>query len=152
VDDQNLTAEQDDVDETSEADPEAQEEAPEPTAVAHVDFAQWHGKNLVDQAGEVIGRLEDVYFDIESDQPQFGTVKEGGLFVKRHLTFVPLIDVTVGPDYLQAAVSKAQVRDAPNIDLEGDELSQTDESVLYHYYQLNYTPTSAPSGRRLARR
>ena len=43
-------------------------------------------KNLVDQAGEKIGRLEDVYFDIESDQPQFGTVKEGGLFVKRHLT------------------------------------------------------------------
>ena len=33
-----------------------------------------------------------------------------------------------------------------------DELSQEDESVLYHHYQLNYTPPDTASGRRLARR
>ena len=48
--------------------------------------------------------------------------------------------------------TKAQVKDAPNIELQGDELSQADESSLYHYYQLNYTPSETPSGRRLARR
>lgn len=33
-----------------------------------------------------------------------------------------------------------------------EELSQADESALYHYYELNYTPPNTESGRRLARR
>ncbi|MGZ4334673.1 MAG: PRC-barrel domain-containing protein, partial [Gaiellaceae bacterium] len=108
------------------------------------------GRELVDRNGERIGTLEGVYFDIETDEPQFGTVKEG--FFGRHLTFVPLTGITIGPDNLQIPVTKQQVKDAPNIQLEGDELSQADESALYHHYQLNYTPTDTPSGRRLARR
>jgi sporulation protein YlmC with PRC-barrel domain len=122
------------------------------TTVVRVDFSEWHGKNLVDLAGERIGKLKDVYFDIESDEPQFGTVKEGSLFVKQHLTFVPLVDVTIGPDYLQVAASRESVKNAPNIDLEGDQLSPAGESALYHHYELNYTPAATPSGRRLARR
>jgi sporulation protein YlmC with PRC-barrel domain len=128
-----------------------EETAPEPN-VTYLNFSEWHGKDLVDRDGQKIGKLEDVYFDIETDQPQFATVKEGSLLVKRHLTFVPLTDVTVGPDSLQVSATKAQVKDAPNIELQGDELSQADESSLYHYYQLNYTPSETPSGRRLARR
>jgi len=133
--------------------PGANASAPEPeidTAVAHRDFSEWHGKHLVDRDGERIGKLEDVYFDIATDQPQFATVKQG--LIGRHLTFVPLTEVTIGPDNLQVSASKAEVKDAPNLDLEGDELSQTDESTLYHYYQLNYTASDTPSGRRLARR
>jgi len=116
----------------------------------HQDIAQWHGKELVDRDGERIGKLEDVYVDVETDEPMFGTVKEG--LIGRHLTFVPLGGLTIGPDNLQVAVSKEQVRAAPNIESEGDELSQTDESSLYHHYQLNYTPPDTKSGRRLARR
>ena len=74
-----------------------------------------------------------------------------GLF-GRHLTFVPLVEVTIGPNNLQVSASRAEVKGAPNLDVEGDELSQSDESTLYHYYQLNYTPSDMPSGRRLARR
>ena len=65
---------------------------------------------------------------------------------------MPLTEVIIGPDNLQVSASRAQVKAAPNIELEGDELSQADESTLYHYYQLNYTPSDTPSGRRLARR
>ena len=50
--------------------------------------AEWHGKMLVDCDGEKIGKLQDVYVDVENDEPQFATVKEG--FIGRHLTFVPL--------------------------------------------------------------
>lgn len=120
--------------------------------VAHRDFTEWHGRSLVDVDGLKIGKLEDVYFDVETDQAQFATVKEGGLLAGRHLTFVSLTDVTIGPDDLQVSVSKAQVKEAPSIELEGDELSLSDESTLYHHYQLNYTPSTTPSGRRLARR
>ncbi len=45
--------------------------------VTHRNIAEWHGKQLVDRDGEKIGKLEDVYVDVETDEPAFGTVKEG---------------------------------------------------------------------------
>jgi uncharacterized protein YrrD len=117
---------------------------------AGFNVANWHGKLLVDVNGEKIGKLEDVYVDVETDLPQFATVKEG--FIGRHLTFVPLGDIKLGPDELQVAVSKEQVQAAPNIEQHGEELSQADESALYHHYEINYLPPDIESGRRLARR
>jgi PRC-barrel domain len=113
-------------------------------------LAEWHGKMLIDRDGGKIGKLQDVYVDVETDEPQFATVKEG--LIGRHLTFVPLGGIKVGPDDLQVAVSRQQVKDAPNIERHGEELSQADESALYHHYELNYTPPNTQSGRRLARR
>jgi hypothetical protein len=149
------TTETTETDETNEEatapalDDNAEPAATEP-AVTHREIAEWRGSDLVDNDGERIGKLEEVYFDVETDEPQFGTVKEG--FLARHLTFVPLTGITIGPDNLQVPVSKEQVRNAPNIALQGGELSQADESALYHHYQLNYTPPDTQSGRRLARR
>ena len=119
----------------------------EPT-ITHRNISEWHGRDLVDRDGERIGRLEDVYYDVETEEPQFGTVKEG--LIARHLTFVPLTGVTIGPDNLQVTVTKDQVKKAPNI--KPNDPSQIDEPNLYHYYQLNYTPLDTESGRRLARR
>ena len=118
--------------------------------IAVQDLSQWHGKLLIDRDGEKIGKLEDVYVDVETDEPQFGTVKEGHF--GRHLTFVPLGGLTIGPDNLQVNVAKEQVQAAPNIDMHGDELSEAGESALYHHYQLNHTAPETKSGRRLARR
>ncbi len=112
--------------------------------------AEWHGKMLIDRNGEKIGKLQDVYGDVETDEPKFGTVKEG--FIGRHLTFVPLGSITIGPDDLQVVVTKDQVRSAPEIELHGEELSQAAESALYHHFELNYEPIDTESGRRLARR
>jgi hypothetical protein len=36
--------------------------------------AEWHSKMLVDRNGEKIGKLQDVYVDVETDEPQFATV------------------------------------------------------------------------------
>jgi sporulation protein YlmC with PRC-barrel domain len=112
--------------------------------------AEWHGKMLIDRDGEKIGKLQDVYVDVETDEPQFATVKEG--FISRHLTFVPLGGIRIGPEDLQVAVTKEQVRSAPEIEMHGEELSQGDESRLYHHFEMNYTPPNTESGRRLARR
>jgi sporulation protein YlmC with PRC-barrel domain len=65
----------------------------------HQNIAEWHGKTLVDRDGQKIGKLQDVYVDVETDEPMFGTVKEG--MIGRHLTFVPLAGLTFGPDALQ---------------------------------------------------
>lgn len=112
--------------------------------------ADWHGKMLIDRDGNRIGKLQDVYVDVETDVPQFATVKEG--LIGRHLTFVPLGGIQVGPNDLQVPVTKEQVRSAPDIEMHGEELSQADESTLYHHFELNYTPIDTESGRRLARR
>ncbi len=112
--------------------------------------SEWLGKDVLDRDGEKLGRLHDVYVDVETDEPLFGTVKEG--FIGRHLTFVPLVGVQVGPDALTVSVQRDVVRSAPDLDLSGEEMSQEDESALYHYFEMNYTAPQTVSGRRLARR
>ncbi len=112
--------------------------------------AEWHGKMLIDSQGQKIGKLQDVYVDVENDEPQFATVKEG--FIERHLTFVPLAGIHVGPEGLQVSTTKERVRSAPDIKMHGEELSQADESALFHHFEMNYTPAPTESGRRLARR
>ena len=77
-------------------------------------------------------------------------MKEG--FIGRHLTFVPLGGIRIGPEDLQVSVTKDEVCSAPNIEMHGEELTQADESALYHHFELNYTPPGTESGRRLARR
>ena len=58
------------------------------------------------------------------------------------MTFVPLGGIKVGPDDLQVAVTKEQVESAPNIEQHGEELSQADESALYHHYDsTTHRPT-----------
>jgi hypothetical protein len=125
---------------------------PKPRDTSHDTWrvAEWLGKMIVDRDGEKLGKLQGVYVDVETDEPQFGTVKEG--LVDRHLTFVPLRGVRVGPDDLQVTATKAQVRAGPDLELSGEELSQADESSLYHYFEQNYTAPDTESGRRLARR
>jgi uncharacterized protein YrrD len=112
--------------------------------------SDWIGKVLIDRNDQKIGKLQDIYVDVETDRPQFGTVKEG--FLDRHLTFVPLASAAVGPDELKVTVTKEQVRSAPDLDLHGQEMSQADESALYHHFEMNYTAPETESGRRLARR
>jgi hypothetical protein len=112
-------------------------------------LADWRGKDLVDCDGEKIGKLEDVYVDTQTEQPMFGSVKEG--LIGKHLTFVPLVGATASPDGLRVAVARQQVKNAPNID-QGGELDGAVESELYQHYGIAYAPTSTASGRRLAKR
>ncbi len=108
----------------------------------------WRGQEVVDGDGEKIGKLEDIYFDIDSDEPHFARVSTG-LFGRR-LTFIPLMDAVAGRDSLQVAFEKDRVKDAPTIDPDG-ELSDQEEADLYRFYGLDYAPSST-GGRRLARR
>ena len=119
---------------------------------------QWYGRMLVDRDGKHLGKLQDVYVDVETDEPKFATVKEG-LWPGRHLTFVPLTAITIGPDNLRVDpeelhvdTTAEQVSSGPDLAFHGDELSVEDESALYHHFQQNYLPLTTTSGRRLARR
>lgn len=117
---------------------------------AEWDVAKWHGRHLVDVDGTKLGRLEDVYVDVETDVPQFATVKHGHL--RPHLTFVPLSGIRITPDELRVTATKEQVLAAPHLELHGEALSATDEATLYHHFGQNYTASGLESGRRLVRR
>ena len=100
--------------------------------------------------GDKIGKLQGVCIDVATDEPLFATVREG-FVIGRHLIFPPPGGVQVRPDELQVTVTKEQVRSAPDLQIHGEELSQEDESSLYHHFQ-HYTPPTSQSGRRLVRR
>lgn len=112
--------------------------------------AEWHGKMLVDREGERIGKLQDVYVDVENDEPQFATVKEG--LIGRHLTFVPLSGITVGPDDPQVTVTKEQVKSRAEhrTSRRGAVAGRRVGALPPSRAQLH--PPNTESGRRLARR
>ncbi len=118
--------------------------------IMHRDIADWRRKWLVDRDGHTIGKLEDVYVDVATGQPMFGTLNEG--VIGRALPFISLAGITIGTRNVQVALPSEQVKDAPVIAIRGDELSQAQESILYRHYELDYTAPAAESGRRLVRR
>lgn len=109
----------------------------------------WREHDVVDPDDNKLGQLEAVYVDTASDQPAFASIKVG--MVGRHrLTFVPLVGATVGPTYLRVTFPKKQVKDALEIDTDG-ELAAGDEPALFEHYGLVHQP-GASGERRLARR
>lgn len=108
---------------------------------------EWSGHDVVDEAGDKIGKLESVYVDVTSDQPSFATVTVG--MMSKKLVFVPIEDAVVGPGYVKVPYSKNQVKEAPSIDTDG-ELRAEDEGDVFAHYGLSYS--AGASERRLGRR
>ena len=97
---------------------------------------EWRGADLVDRDGDKIGTVEEIYVDSQSNQPEWALVNTGLFGTKS--TFVPIRDASREGDSLQMPVEKAQVKDAPSIDSDG-QLSQQEESELYRHYGLDYS-------------
>lgn len=110
--------------------------------------ADWRGKDVLDEAGEKVGKFEQLFYDGETDVPAFVAIKSGML--GKHVTLVPLSGAMVSPDALRVAFPKQRVKDAPDFDPEA-ELSGEDEASAYAYFGLAYEPTGSGS-RRLAKR
>jgi uncharacterized protein (TIGR02271 family) len=101
------------------------------------------GGNVVDLEGDKIGSVEEIYVDQETDKPEWAAVKTG-LFGGK-LTLVPLAEAEKAGDDLRVPYDKAQVKDAPRVDADG-ELSQDEEAKLYAHYGLDYGESRSDSG------
>jgi len=117
------------------------------TPIIAEDIKQWRGEDVVDRAGDKLGKLDDIYYDTETDQPGFAAVKSGR--IGKHLTLVPLAGATVGHDFVRVTASKDQVKNAPSFDPEAD-LTADEEASAYGYFGLEYTP-AGQGARRLAK-
>jgi uncharacterized protein (TIGR02271 family) len=107
------------------------------------DLLQKRGEDLYDQSGDKIGKLEEIYLDAQSGEPEWALVNTGMFGTKS--TFVPLQGASQDGDTLQVPYDKSQVKDAPKIDPDG-ELSQQQESELYAHYGLDYSESRSDSG------
>ena len=85
----------------------------------------------VDPDGSTIGKVSKVYLDDNTGQPQWVLV-ETGLFGTRD-SFAPIHGSRIDGERVVLAVSKEQVKDAPNIDRDAH-MSQGEEDTLRQYY------------------
>jgi hypothetical protein len=111
----------------------------------------WRGRVMVDRDGDKVGEVVDIYLDNETDRPEWAVVRTG-LFGLRS-TFVPLAEAREVGDELQVPHQRLQVKQAPNIEPDG-QLSAAEEAELYRHYGLDYDTVTldrgAPAGRALA--
>jgi sporulation protein YlmC with PRC-barrel domain len=98
---------------------------------------QFRGQQLAGSDGEKIGRIEEIYLDADSGEPEWALVHTGLFGTKR--TFVPLEGATDADGQLRVPLEKATVKDAPQVEPDGL-LSKAEEAALYRHYGLEYSP------------
>jgi uncharacterized protein (TIGR02271 family) len=105
------------------------------------------GADVVDADGDKIGSIGQIYVDPATGQPNWATVRTG--FFGMSESFVPLDQADQVDGELRVPFTKDVVKDAPNIDPDG-ELSETEEDRLYDYYRgpgsQGYTGTEGYTG------
>jgi uncharacterized protein (TIGR02271 family) len=107
------------------------------------DVGRWRGTDLVDPNGSKIGRVEDVYLDEETNQPEWLAVATGLFGTK--VSFVPITGTEQRNGDLVSRWTKDQVKDAPRADADGH-LSQDEEAQLYRHYGVGYSETRSDTG------
>src|SRR5215213_2716956 len=103
----------------------------------------WVGRVMVDRDSNKIGEVVDIYLDNETDRPDWAVVRTG-LFGLRS-TFVPLAQAREVGDELQVPHQRLQVKQAPNIEPDG-QLSAAEEAELYRHYGLDYDTVTLDNG------
>src|SRR5512132_4573486 len=102
-------------------------------ATPSIETAQgWRGRVMV-----------DIYLDNETDRPEWAVVRTG-LFGLRS-TFVPLAEAREVGDELQVPHQRLQVKQAPNIEPDG-QLSAAEEAELFRHYSLDYDSVTLDNG------
>src|SRR3954463_13774412 len=112
-------------------------------ATTRDDVLSWRGQDMVDNDGDKIGKIDEIYLDAETNEPEWAVVTTGLFGTKQ--TFVPIQDATSTGDGVRVPFEKATVKDAPKIAPDG-RLSQEEERELYRHYGRDYAEFSGPGG------
>ena len=99
------------------------------------DVQTWRDRDLYDNDHDKIGEIKDIYLDRRTGEPEWLAVKTG-LFGMR-LSFVPVRNASAMEDHVTVPFDKATVKDAPNVETDG-ELSPEEERRLYEHYGLDF--------------
>ena len=99
------------------------------------DVQTWKGQDLRDNDGDKIGSIADIYLDRQTGEPEWIAVKTG-LFGS-NVSFVPIRQASSTGDGVTVPYAKDKVKDAPNVDADG-ELSPEEERRLYQHYDVAF--------------
>ncbi|MGJ9372919.1 DUF2382 domain-containing protein [Nesterenkonia sp. CF4.4] len=102
---------------------------------SNFDIDSIENADVYDSEGAKIGSVGQVYIDAQTQEPEFVTVNIG-LFGSRE-TFIPFGATNFSPEGLRVPFSKAYIKDAPNIDVDGH-LSAEEEQRLWDYYSSGH--------------
>ena len=91
------------------------------------------GRTVVGPDGENIGKVEELYLDTDSQQPEWVSVTTG--FFGSHRSLVPLTEASEEGSDLRIPYGKEQVKAAPHYD-PARELSQEEEADLFRHYGM----------------
>ncbi len=91
--------------------------------------------------GSKLGKVDTLYVDNQSGQPEWVAVKSG--MFGNHLSLVPLSQAQFDGTALTVPFDKEQLKTAPHLDPD-TELSPEAEQDLYKHYGLDYGQPSAP--------
>ncbi|MCA1689410.1 MAG: PRC-barrel domain-containing protein [Actinobacteria bacterium] len=97
-------------------------------------MSEWRGLDVVDPAGQRVGRLDEIYTDNYGTSPGFACVRTG-LFGRR-LSFVPLTGATPAEDHIRVAYPADQIKHAPSVEPDGT-LTGEEEAALFAHYGLD---------------
>ncbi len=81
-------------------------------AAEHIE--QWRGTDVRDPGGESLGKLQEVFIDVETGTPILFAIKSG-LF-GRHTKLIPADGATVGPSYVRVTHDKPTIEGSPDAD------------------------------------
>ena len=97
------------------------------------------GAPVYDSAGEKIGKVDEIYYDMGTRQPEWIALGTGFFGTKRAL--VPVAGAQPREDGILVPYTKDQVKDSPDFD--GDEIAPEYEPSLYRHYGLTDTGTGS---------
>jgi uncharacterized protein (TIGR02271 family) len=106
----------------------------------------WEGRTLVDRDGGRIGRIDAIYLDDHTGEPEWALVNTDLFGTKS--SFAPLAQATPAGEEVRVPYDKQLVKDAPRVDPDGY-LSEAEERQLWRHYGLDYDRATRrrPSGR-----
>ena len=105
-------------------------------------LSDMRGANVYDSDGEKIGSVEEIFYDEETNQPEWIGIGTGFFGTKRVL--VPVQGASFDGGEVRVPYSKDQVKSAPDVD--SDEISQDTEYELGSYYGLGYSERRSDTG------
>ena len=108
-----------------------------------LDIEQLQNATVLDQDGDKIGSVGQIYLDDQTNEPTFATVKTG-LFGNKE-SFVPLNQATESGSDLKVPYTKDYVHDAPKVDADGH-LTEQEQDEIYRYYKLDGGAASGTAG------
>ena len=93
------------------------------------------GAAVLGNQDDKLGKISDVYFDNETNKPEWASVKTG--MFGGNVSLIPLSQANFDGQDLRVPFDKEQLKTAPHHD-PGQDLSPEDEQDLYSHYGMSY--------------